>query len=620
MMSTEEAKKYLSSVQDLLVPMGLNAKLAGELSNEVVKLSADLGSFNNLETVQVMDDIQSALVGNFETMKKYGIVLNATVVQQKALDMGLAETKGALTAGMKAQAAYNLMVEGSAAAIGDAQKTAGGYANQVKKLRSQIKDISATIGNQFLPLATEVVKTMNEMAAAYKGTLGGKFASVMKVALTGMQAFHNAWLGVKLVGQVAVITLSHQLSALYVVLKNTMLQPLNLVSKLLVKLGAIDANPFDAMSKGLANFRESSKAVAKDILSDMSKTNATYDRWRASIGAAEEEMVKLGNTTKTVAEETTEVIRFSAAERMKLEKQFSEDLLKARVGETEFNRLQLEQRKEDMIAIGFTMQEANEAFAERFKELEQEKTLASQDFMAGVGVGFETLAERTKTFAMVGKEAVDTLFFGAVSGIGKAAAAALFEGENLGKNMAKVMKNAAKNIVANLITVGIQRTLLKLLNLESTLSEHIARTAALASETFSGAYAATVAIPIVGPALAPGVAAASLATMLSGQAAAGKAGAAAGAAGIAHGGLDSVPREQTFLLDRGERVLSRSQNEDLTEFLANGGRSANVTFNITAFDSYTMTDTVRTTIIPMLQDALELNSEDFRDSIQRAVA
>jgi len=36
----------------------------------------------------------------------------------------------------------------------------------------------------------------------------------------------------------------------------------------------------------------------------------------------------------------------------------------------------------------------------------------------------------------------------------------------------------------------------------------------------------------------------------------------------AHGGLDFVPREQTFLLERGERVLSPNQNRRLTEFLA----------------------------------------------------
>jgi len=37
--------------------------------------------------------------------------------------------------------------------------------------------------------------------------------------------------------------------------------------------------------------------------------------------------------------------------------------------------------------------------------------------------------------------------------------------------------------------------------------------------------------------------------------------------GIAHGGLDYVPKEQTYLLDKGERVLSPNQNKDLTNFI-----------------------------------------------------
>lgn len=39
-------------------------------------------------------------------------------------------------------------------------------------------------------------------------------------------------------------------------------------------------------------------------------------------------------------------------------------------------------------------------------------------------------------------------------------------------------------------------------------------------------------------------------------------------AGIAHGGLDYVPEESTYLLDKGERVLSPRQNSDLTNFMA----------------------------------------------------
>ena len=51
--------------------------------------------------------------------------------------------------------------------------------------------------------------------------------------------------------------------------------------------------------------------------------------------------------------------------------------------------------------------------------------------------------------------------------------------------------------------------------------------------------------------------------------------------GIAHGGLDYVPSESTYLLDKGERVLSPKQNKDLTSFLANSGKASNGDTNIT---------------------------------------
>jgi len=165
-MSRRETRQYLSSVQDLLVPMGMMRDEAGRLSFEIVKLSADLGSFNNLPTAMVMADIQSALVGNFETMKKYGVVLNATIVQEKALALGLAETKDQLTAAHKAQAAYKLMVEGSRAAIGDMARTYDDHANQMKQLERNIEDLSAAFGEKLLPMITSAIKKFNELADA----------------------------------------------------------------------------------------------------------------------------------------------------------------------------------------------------------------------------------------------------------------------------------------------------------------------------------------------------------------------------------------------------------------------------------------------------------------------
>ena len=39
-------------------------------------------------------------------------------------------------------------------------------------------------------------------------------------------------------------------------------------------------------------------------------------------------------------------------------------------------------------------------------------------------------------------------------------------------------------------------------------------------------------------------------------------------AGMAHDGIDNIPKEGTWLLDGGERVLNPQQNKDLTNYLA----------------------------------------------------
>lgn len=41
--------------------------------------------------------------------------------------------------------------------------------------------------------------------------------------------------------------------------------------------------------------------------------------------------------------------------------------------------------------------------------------------------------------------------------------------------------------------------------------------------------------------------------------------------GVAHSGMTNIPREGTYLLDGGERVIQPEQNRDLTRFLENGG-------------------------------------------------
>ena len=149
-MSKNEAMSFMASMQDMLKPMGMVADEAAVMSGDIVKLSADLGSFNNLPTADVMRDIQSAMVGNYETVRKYGTMISAASVEQSILKKGLAETKDEITPLMKAQEVYTMIVGNNADAVGDMARTQDSFANRSKQLKANISDLSATLGGAVL--------------------------------------------------------------------------------------------------------------------------------------------------------------------------------------------------------------------------------------------------------------------------------------------------------------------------------------------------------------------------------------------------------------------------------------------------------------------------------------
>ena len=169
-MSGKAAKEYLGNIQDLLVPLGMNSKAAGAMANKIVQLATDLGSFNNMDTADVMRDIGGALTGSGEVMKKYGIVLTAANLQQEAMNLGLADSPDLLTAADKATAAYSIIVRDSKAAHGDFMRTSDGLANSLKILGGKWTDLVGIIGTEFLPIATWTVQALSDFISYTDGS------------------------------------------------------------------------------------------------------------------------------------------------------------------------------------------------------------------------------------------------------------------------------------------------------------------------------------------------------------------------------------------------------------------------------------------------------------------
>lgn len=161
--TTRELQDMSSGIQDLLVPLGMAPDAAKGMTQEVVKLAADLASFNNIPMEEALERIRSGLVGQNEPLLKFGVAIDAAMVKTKALEMGLIREGEALDANARAQAAFALIQERTTAAHGNAADTADSAANSMKFLMSSVKELAVSFGNVLLPVVTPMVQNLTSL-------------------------------------------------------------------------------------------------------------------------------------------------------------------------------------------------------------------------------------------------------------------------------------------------------------------------------------------------------------------------------------------------------------------------------------------------------------------------
>ncbi len=163
--SALELKGYLSTLQDTFVPMGFARDKAAELSKATTKLAVDLSSFNNVATADVVRDLQSALVGNTETVRKYGVVITQATLNQQLLRSGIDGGVKSATEAQKTFARLQIIMNSTKDAQGDAAKTAGDYANEVRGLKGVWQEVLVFFGQGVIPAIKDLIRNTIRPAA-----------------------------------------------------------------------------------------------------------------------------------------------------------------------------------------------------------------------------------------------------------------------------------------------------------------------------------------------------------------------------------------------------------------------------------------------------------------------
>ncbi|CAL7877775.1 hypothetical protein [Fusobacterium necrophorum] len=172
--SIYQLQNFASIYGSMFKGAGFDTSYFKNISKDLAVFTADFSSFFNVTDDEAFTAIKGALTGETEVLKRFGIILNDTVMAEYALTQGIKANWSELDTALKMQLRYNKLMEITTHIQGDAERTVDGYANSLKKAEGLIDNIATSVGQKLIPGATRAVHMFNGIAEAIDNMLSKK--------------------------------------------------------------------------------------------------------------------------------------------------------------------------------------------------------------------------------------------------------------------------------------------------------------------------------------------------------------------------------------------------------------------------------------------------------------
>lgn len=173
--SKNSIKTYLADQQNLLVGFGMERDAAMELSEEMTSAAINIASFNNIEDDDAVNAMSKALMGETESAKRLGAVLNDNTIAMAMEDLGYQQKFTDLDEATKMQVRFRSIVMQSPDAfreengvIGDAALSMNTYESRLRQFNATMSDIKTNIGKFILPYAAKILEYISKAASAVR--------------------------------------------------------------------------------------------------------------------------------------------------------------------------------------------------------------------------------------------------------------------------------------------------------------------------------------------------------------------------------------------------------------------------------------------------------------------
>lgn len=160
-LSELQAKKSASTYMAMARSLGVAEERAASMSMAAAALTGDMSSFFNVSQDVADTAVKSIWTGETESLKSFGVVMTEANLEAYALAKGLGKTYANMSQAEKVMTRYNYVMEQLAYVQGDAQKTAGSWANQVRTTGQRLSETMSYFGSGLINVLNGVFKPLN---------------------------------------------------------------------------------------------------------------------------------------------------------------------------------------------------------------------------------------------------------------------------------------------------------------------------------------------------------------------------------------------------------------------------------------------------------------------------
>ena len=179
-----ELQQMLAITGTVIQGIGATEEASAALSIKMATLAGDVASFSNASggAQAVLGALQSAINGEREALKTYGLALSEAEVQTLALTTTGKTRADELTRLEKAEATVTLATEKAGKALGDLDRTQDSAANAMRRFQAKVKEAGVSVGEGLLPVLEELLPIMEDLIPL--GEDVGKSMAAMVLAAT----------------------------------------------------------------------------------------------------------------------------------------------------------------------------------------------------------------------------------------------------------------------------------------------------------------------------------------------------------------------------------------------------------------------------------------------------